>query len=52
MSTLLSHVAQIGDKVVINIYPELRSYCNEYDNVPDGTTGIVCGIRDVVIYQA
>lgn len=45
-----SQILQIGDKVVFNVDPERREHTNTYDNIPDGTVGVVCGFYDAVIY--
>lgn len=43
---------QIGDKVVFNVDPEYRAWTNDYQDVPDGTEGVVCGFYDAVIYES
>lgn len=48
----LSALLQIGDEVVFNVNSECRAWTNTYNDVPDGTKGIVCGFYDAVIYEA
>lgn len=48
---MLSDYLTIGDNVVFNIDPDRRYWTNEYDDIPDGTIGVVCGINDTVVYQ-
>ena len=47
----LNELLEIGDKVVFKVDPERRYWTNIYDDVPDGTKGIVCGFHDAVIYE-
>ena len=46
-----AELLRIGDKVVFTVGPEVRAFTRTYNNVPDGTEGIVCGFVDRVIYQ-
>lgn len=47
----LSDLLQIGDEVVFKVDPERRAWTNTYDDVRDGTIGVVCGFHDAIIYR-
>lgn len=47
----LRDVLLIGDPVVFEVDRETRYWTDTYASVPDGTTGVVCGFYDAVIYQ-
>lgn len=49
--TTLTEILQIGDEVVFKVDPERRAWTDTYKDVPDGTTGIVCGFYDAVTYS-
>jgi hypothetical protein len=46
----LGELLQIGDEVVFKVDPETRHWTNTYKDVPDGTKGVVCRIRDTILY--
>lgn len=46
-----NELLEIGDEVVFNVDRETRDWTKTYDNVPDGTKGVVCRIHDAIIYQ-
>lgn len=46
----LTELLQIGDEVIFKVDPERRAWTNTYDDVPDGTIGVVCGFYDAVHY--
>ena len=46
----LNELLEIGDEVVFKVDPEARHWTNIYDNVPDGTKGVVCRIHDAIMY--
>ncbi len=48
----LSELLRIGDEVVFKVEPERRACTDTYNDVPDGTHGIVCGFYDAVIYRS
>ncbi|OGH58601.1 MAG: hypothetical protein A2725_02780 [Candidatus Magasanikbacteria bacterium RIFCSPHIGHO2_01_FULL_33_34] len=48
----LTELLQIGDEVVFKVDPERRAWTDIYNDVPDGTKGIVCGFYDAVIYES
>lgn len=49
--TMIStELLQIGDKVIIRVDERVRKQTAIYDDVPDGTVGVVCGFRDVIKY--
>lgn len=45
-----SELLQIGDEVIFRIDSETRDFTDTYDNVPDGTKGVVCGFYNAIIY--
>lgn len=46
----LDELLEIGDEVVFKVDPQTRNWTNTYDNVPDGTKGVVCRIHDAIMY--
>lgn len=47
----LSEILEIGDKVILNVDPEKRYWTDTYNDVPDGTEGVICGFYDAIIYE-
>ena len=49
---MMDELFKIGDRVVFKVDPETRYWRDTYKDVPDGAEGIVCGIRDTVVYES
>ena len=48
----LTEILKIGDRVVFTVSAERRAHTDTYNNIPDGTIGVVCGFYDAVVYES